>query len=116
MDQTENTIQNILLEEMEKLEGILIATTNLSDNLDKAFERRFLFKIHFSKPSVEVKCNIWLNKMPTLNYNDAIQLASLYDFSGGEIDNVVRKYTMMEIINGKTPSFDTIQKLCKEEK
>lgn len=54
--------------------------------------------------------------MPTLNYNDAIQLASLYDFSGGEIDNVVRKYTMMEIINGKTPSFDTIQKLCKEEK
>ena len=53
--------------------------------------------------------------MPTLNYNDAILLASLYDFSGGEIDNVVRKYTMMEIINGKTPSFDTIQKLCKEE-
>ena len=116
VDQTENTIQNILLEEMEKLEGILIATTNLSDNLDKAFERRFLFKIHFSKPSVEVKCNIWLNKMPALNHNDAMQLASLYDFSGGEIDNVVRKYTMMEIIDGKTPSFETIQKLCNEEK
>ncbi len=116
VDQTENTIQNILLEEMEKLEGILIATTNLSDNLDKAFERRFLFKIHFSKPSVEVKCNIWLNKMPTLNHNDAMQLASLYDFSGGEIDNVVRKYTMMEIIDGKTPSFEAIQKLCNEEK
>ena len=116
VDQTENTIQNILLEEMEKLEGILIATTNLSDNLDKAFERRFLFKIHFSKPSVEVKCNIWLNKMPALNHNDAMQLASLYDFSGGEIDNVVRKYTMMEIIDGETPSFETIQKLCNEEK
>ena len=116
VDQTENTIQNILLEEMEKLEGILIATTNLSDNLDKAFERRFLFKIHFSKPSVEVKCNIWLNKMPALNHNDAMQLALLYDFSGGEIDNVVRKYTMMEIIDGKTPSFETIQKLCNEEK
>ena len=116
VDQTENTIQNILLEEMEKLEGILIATTNLSDNLDKAFERRFLFKIHFSKPSVEVKCNIWLNKMPALNHNEAMQLASLYDFSGGEIDNVVRKYTMMEIIDGKTPSFETIQKLCNEEK
>ena len=40
-DQTENTIQNIILEEMEKLDGILIATTNLADNLDKAFERRF---------------------------------------------------------------------------
>lgn len=101
---------------MEKLEGILIATTNLSGNLDRAFERRFLFKIHLSKPPVEVKCNIWLNKMPALNYNDAMQLASLYDFSGGEIDNVVRKYTMMEIIDGKTPSFDVIQKLCNEER
>ena len=116
IEQTENTIQNILLEEMEKLEGILIATTNFSGNLDRAFERRFLFKIHLSKPSVEVKCNIWLNKMPALNYNDAMQLASLYDFSGGEIDNVVRKYTMMEIIDGKTPSFDVIQKLCNEER
>lgn len=63
-----------------------------------------------------MKCNIWLNKMPALNHNDAMQLASLYDFSGGEIDNVVRKYTMMEIIDGETPSFETIQKLCNEEK
>lgn len=45
VDQTENTIQNILLEEMEKLDGILVATTNLASNLDSAFERRFLFKI-----------------------------------------------------------------------
>ena len=114
--QTENSIQNILLEEMEKMEGILIATTNLSENLDKAFERRFLFKIHFGKPSVEVKYNIWLNKMPILNHNDAMRLASLYDFSGGEIDNVVRKSTMMEIIDGNPPSFESILKLCNEEK
>ncbi len=116
VDQTENTIQNILLEEMEKLDGILIATTNLSSNLDRAFERRFLFKIHFSRPSAEVKCHIWLHKMPMLTSKEAKQLASLYDFSGGEIDNVVRKYTMMEIIEGKAPSFDAILKLCKEEK
>ena len=40
--QTENAIQNIILEEMENLDGILIATTNLADNLDGAFERRFV--------------------------------------------------------------------------
>ena len=45
-----------------------------------------------------------------------MQLASLYDFSGGEIDNVVRKSTMMEIIDGKTPSFESILRLCSEEK
>ena len=43
--QTENAIQNIILEEMENLDGILIATTNLADNLDGAFERRFLFNL-----------------------------------------------------------------------
>ena len=45
VDKMENSIQNIILQEMESLEGIMIATTNLTSNLDKAFERRFLYKI-----------------------------------------------------------------------
>lgn len=116
IDQTENTIQNIILEEMEKLEGILIATTNLADNLDRAFERRFLFKIRFEKPSVEVKRSIWLDKLPGLSPDDAARLASEYDFSGGEIDNIVRKATMMEVLDGTPPSIETIAGLCGEEK
>lgn len=116
VDQTENTIQNIILEEMEKLEGILIATTNLADNLDKAFERRFLFKIRFDKPSAEAKKNIWLDKLPSISAADAEYLASGYDFSGGEIDNIVRKVTMMEVIDGRTPSMEEICRLCGEEK
>src|SRR5690606_10424034 len=46
---TENAIQNILLEELENFDGILFATTNLIGNLDSAFERRFLYKINFEK-------------------------------------------------------------------
>ena len=115
-DQTENTIQNIILEEMEKLDGILIATTNLADNLDKAFERRFLFKIRFERPTVEAKRNIWLDKLSGLSLDEATRLASDYDFSGGEIDNIVRKATMMEVIDGICPSIDSINRLCKEEK
>jgi SpoVK/Ycf46/Vps4 family AAA+-type ATPase len=42
--QTENAIQNILLEELENFQGIFIATTNLAENLDKAFDRRFYSK------------------------------------------------------------------------
>ena len=49
VDKMENSIQNIILQEMESLEGIMIATTNLTGNLDKAFERRFLYKIQFSR-------------------------------------------------------------------
>lgn len=116
VDQTENTIQNILLEEMEKLDGILIATTNLEENLDKAFERRFLFKIRLDKPGVEAKKNIWQDKLPILSAEQAHKLASDFDFSGGEIDNIVRKTTMQEVLEGGVPTMESIIKLCSQEK
>ncbi|MBP5328551.1 MAG: ATP-binding protein [Spirochaetaceae bacterium] len=114
--QTENAIQNILLEEMEKLEGIMIATTNLCDNMDKAFERRFLFKVKYEKPSIEARTNIWKSKLTVLNDEDAASLAGLFDFSGGEIDNIVRKCEMNEIIRGTQPSYKELVDLCHEER
>ncbi len=114
--QTENAIQNIILEQMEQLDGILVATTNLADNLDSAFERRFLFKVRYDKPTPEAKRLIWLDKMPTLSPEQALLLAATHDFSGGQIDNVVRKATMLEVIEGHEPDFATIERLCREEK
>ena len=114
--QTENAIQNIILEQMETLDGILIATTNLADNLDAAFERRFLFKIRFDKPTLESKACIWRNKLPALSEADARSLAARYDFSGGEIDNIVRKATMQEVLGGAVPTLATLADLCDHEK
>ena len=114
--QTENAIQNIILEEMEKLDGILIATTNLIDNLDGAFERRFLFKIKFGQPTVEAKQSIWKSKLEWLPDEDCRTLATKFDFSGGEIDNIVRKITMSEVLDGTRPDLAGIEELCKNEK
>ena len=114
--QTENAIQNILLEEMEKLEGIMIATTNLCENMDKAFERRFLFKVKYEKPSLEARENIWRTKLNTLGTEDISKLAKEFDFSGGEIDNIVRKCEMNEIIKGTQPGYEEIVELCKTER
>ncbi|MCR5400498.1 MAG: ATP-binding protein [Treponema sp.] len=114
--QTENAIQNIILEEMENLKGIMIATTNLTKNLDSAFERRFLFKLHFENPSVEAKKAIWIDKLSWLSEETAGRFASAYDFSGGEIDNIVRKATMQEVITGKRVSEEELEDLCKTEK
>lgn len=113
--QTENAIQNIILEEMEKLDGILIATTNLADNLDRAFERRFLFKIRYDKPTIEAKTSIWMNKLPDLSAEDAHTLASNYDCSGGQIDNITRKALMQEIIKGDKPTLNNLVTICSEE-
>lgn len=113
---TENAIQNILLEEMEKFNGILFATTNLHENIDNAFERRFLFKIKFEKPTTKNAFKIWKEKLPYLNDNQAKILSQDFPFSGGEIENISRKCLMKEIIYGKPFSFEEIQIICSEEK
>lgn len=114
--QTENAIQNILLEEMEKLDGIMIATTNLCENMDKAFERRFLYKVKYEQPSLQARENIWRTKMNNLGAEDISKLAKEFDFSGGEIDNIVRKCEMNEIIKGTQPNYEEIVELCKTER
>lgn len=114
--QTENAIQNILLEEIEKLDGIIFATTNLCNNMDKAFERRFLFKIEYEKPSLEARKKIWSSKLPDINEQDIEKLAERFDFSGGEIDNIARKCEISEIIKGKLPDYSEIADLCENER
>ena len=101
IDKMENTVQNIILQEMESLDGIMIATTNLTENLDNAFERRFLYKIKFEKPDVGVRQQIWRQMIPELNEIDAVTLASNFDFSGGQIENVARKYSISSILHGQ---------------
>ena len=114
--QTENAIQNIILEELENLKGIFIATTNLAGNMDKAFERRFLFKIKFENPSKEAKASIWMNKLSWLDQSAAEKLADQFDFSGGQIDNIVRKAAMNEVITGNKPDIEELNYMCKLEK
>ena len=115
VDKMENSLQNIILQEMEDLKGILIATTNLTENLDKAFERRFLYKVKFNNPSVDVKCQIWNAMMPELPEVDAHFLAEKFDFSGGQIENVVRKKTIQTILTGQEPNMEKLMTFCCEE-
>ena len=100
VDKMENSLQNIILQEMEQLDGIMIATTNLQENLDKAFERRFLYKIKFEKPTEEARASIWHEMIPELNEMDVQALASKYDFSGGQIENIARHYAIDSILHG----------------
>jgi len=100
VDKMENSLQNIILQEMEQLDGIMIATTNLQENLDKAFERRFLYKIKFDKPTEEARASIWRSMIPDLSELYVHTLASKYDFSGGQIENIARHYAIDTILHG----------------
>lgn len=113
---TENAIQNVLLEEIENFDGILFATSNLVANLDSAFERRFLFKVKFENPSIENAAKIWRNKLPNLSAKEALQVASQFSYSGGEMENIARKSLMDEIVFGTKPNFERILSFCENEK
>jgi SpoVK/Ycf46/Vps4 family AAA+-type ATPase len=113
--QTENAIQNIILQEMETLNGIMIATTNLTQNLDKAFERRFLYKIEFEKPDNEASQQIWKSIIPTLQDSEAAELSRRFDFSGGQIENISRKCTVDIIISGEETNLDRLIFHCQNE-
>lgn len=116
VDKMENAIQNIILQEIENLEGILIATTNLTSNMDSAFERRFIYKIEFSKPTIEAKSAIWRSMIPSLSAEDATMLATRYDFSGGQIENISRKCAIEEILSGNEVPTARLTEFCNEER
>ena len=111
-----NHIQSVLLDYLEKQNGILIVTTNLAGSFDEAFERRFLFKIKFEKPDFEMKKKIWKSKAKWLANPSIDYLADKYSFSGGEIDNIIRKATMNEVLTGSRSSEEEIENLCQKEK
>lgn len=115
VDKMDNAMHNIILQEIEDLEGILIATTNLTANLDPAFERRFLFKVEFHKPDIDVKAKIWSSMLKNISEEDAQTLASEFDFSGGQIENIARKRTIDFIISGDFADIEGIEKYCRNE-
>lgn len=115
VDQMNNSMQNILLQELEDFKGIMMATTNLTSNLDEAFERRFLFKIKYDRPSMEAKTSIWKNKLSFLTEEDAARLANEFDISGGQIENISRKIFLDSILLGKTYTIEDTIRYCEEE-
>jgi AAA+ superfamily predicted ATPase len=92
-EQMHNQMQNIFLEQIEQFEGILIATTNLLENIDVAFSRRFNYKIEFKRPNREQRVRLWQKMLPEnapYEENFDLERLSSYDLSGGQINLIVK--------------------------
>ena len=120
-DKMHNQMQNIFLEQIEKFDGILIATTNLLENLDKAFSRRFNYKIEFIKPSKKQRVELWEKLLPTnlpLSDDFDINKLSEHDLTGGQIELII-KNTAYKIAVSDEPVFnvkDFEEQITKEQK
>ncbi|MCK5294155.1 MAG: ATP-binding protein, partial [Arcobacteraceae bacterium] len=120
-DKMHNQMQNIFLEQIEKFDGILIATTNLLESIDKAFSRRFNYKIEFTKPTQEQRLKLWEILLPStlpLCEDFDMKKLSLSNLTGGQIELII-KNTAYKIATLENPIFNTkdfIEEIEKEKK
>jgi hypothetical protein len=89
-DRYANIEVSYLLQRMEAYQGLAILTTNLKSSMDKAFQRRLRFVVHFPFPDATQREAIWRRafpaKTPTAGLNPA--LLSQLNVTGGNIRNI----------------------------
>jgi DNA polymerase III delta prime subunit len=94
-----NQAQTELLEQLEKFNGILIATTNLLGNIDAAFHRRFLFKTEIHAPDVTSRTNFLKNStIYHLLNSDQIALLNSSSFTIAELKKMEQKINLIQRI------------------
>lgn len=116
-----NQMQNIFLEQIERFDGILIATTNLLESIDKAFSRRFNYKIEFTRPNLKQRLELWKLALPhnlPLSENFDMEKLAHYELSGGQIEMII-KNTAYKLALEEEPIFTSesfIEEIEKEKK
>ena len=88
-DRFANQEVSFLLQRLEVFEGCAILTTNLQDNIDEAFLRRFGAVIEFPMPGVPERIRLWERAFPAgapRNSDlDIPKLAKDFSIAGGNI-------------------------------
>jgi SpoVK/Ycf46/Vps4 family AAA+-type ATPase len=95
MQRESNTTVNVMLQELERFNGVVIFATNLAANFDPAFERRIRTHVLFELPEAEERAQIWRvqlhDRTPLADDVDFHELAARFAVSGGDIRNAVLK-------------------------
>jgi hypothetical protein len=98
---------NVLLQELERFDGVCVLATNRKITLDKALQRRITLKVEFDRPDRKQQRQIWRKllpkRMPLARDVDLNELSEA-DFVGGEIKNAVLNAARLAMQrNGRGP-------------
>ncbi len=125
-DKYANQEVSYLLQRVEDYEGLLILASNLKNNLDDAFIRRFHAVVHFPMPNSKEREILWQKSLPEgLKHDTEInlnKLATEYELSGASILNAVyyaalQCYTRSDNTIYQTDLIEGVRKeFLKEEK
>ncbi|WP_309607319.1 ATP-binding protein [Campylobacter coli] len=118
-DKMHNQMQNIFLEQIERFNGVIIATTNFLESLDSAFSRRFDYKIEFKKPDFIDRLKMWEKFLPRkASFEKAfdVNLLANYELSGAQILMVVKNTALKVAVteDGVFKMQDFIESIQKE--
>lgn len=90
-DRFANLETNYLLQRIESFDGVVLLSTNLRQNIDDAFTRRFHFVLEFPLPERDARLALWRRAFPTqapLEADVALEgLAAQFRLTGGNIQN-----------------------------
>lgn len=112
---SQNAIQTIILQAMEKLQGIVLMTTNILNNLDDAMFRRVTVKIETPVPDALTRAKIWAKRIPEMPREWVDRLSEDYPFTGGNIANVVKNILIDECLDGNSFTLRHVRELCDME-
>lgn len=112
---------NVLLQQVERFEGVCILATNRKCALDAALERRISMKIEFERPDRATARAIWRKLLPAklpLERDVDVESLSAEELSGGQIKNVVLNAARRALLRGKRArvTMDDFREAVKSER
>ena len=118
-DRYANMEVNLLLQEIERFDGVVVLTTNLNAAIDDAFERRLNFKVDFPFPEAKHRTAIWRlllpDEAPAERPIDFELLGEAYELSGGSIKNVVLRAAYVAAQHGTQITTDLLEEASRTE-
>lgn len=115
VDQMNNTMQNILLQQLEDFEGIFIATTNLPNSLDDAFNRRLLYKVAYNKPDKAIRLQLLQQHFKYMTIPFLEMINERYPLTGAQIMNINKKLLVERFLHEEVDLPQLIEQFCREE-
>ncbi len=103
-DRYANQEVSFLLQRIESFDGIAILSSNLRENMDEAFTRRFESMIFFPMPRPEERLRLWQGgfsaKAELDQTLDLEKISREYKLSGGSIMNIIRFVSLQVLKEG----------------
>ncbi|MCI6552179.1 MAG: ATP-binding protein [Lachnospiraceae bacterium] len=118
-DKYANASTAFLLQKLEEYQGIIILATNLLQNFDQAFCRRFQFIVEFPLPDEQKREEIWRQVFPEALPREELDytyLAREFTLSGSQIKNIAAGAAFLAAGEGGPVEMIHILRVLKREK